>query len=299
MTGAVQPGIMYSNRYDCITGRWCGRKYILLKKLGSGGIGEIYLVERDDGERLALKIGRDLISITKEYNYLKKFEGKIFLPEAYELDDLEKGDESYHFFTMEYIEGYTLKNALKSGSLPLKAKCRIICLIIRLLKQINDAGYAYTDLKYENIMLDRKNGLVRLIDLGSLVEIGQTVKEYTPMYDRMSWGAGSRTADAAYQVFAIAVLFASMLLGRGLDPDSEGLERVLQVLKKQKLPGRIHEIIMLSLYGKIESCDKLFYEIASITDTGVKNAGLTGILNVIIIILTVLLTITVFAWAHR
>ncbi len=48
---------MYSSR-DSITGRWSGKKYTVLKKLGCGGVGEIYLVKAEDGRLLALKIAK-------------------------------------------------------------------------------------------------------------------------------------------------------------------------------------------------------------------------------------------------
>ena len=55
----------YSNRYDSIRGRWSGKKYIFQRKLGSGGIGEIYLVKDESGKSYAMKVSRDLVSITK------------------------------------------------------------------------------------------------------------------------------------------------------------------------------------------------------------------------------------------
>ncbi|HYF75340.1 MAG TPA: hypothetical protein VD757_02030, partial [Candidatus Nitrosocosmicus sp.] len=100
---------MYSNKYDKLRGRWSGKTYTQLRKLGSGGIGEIYLVADDSGECFAMKISQDLVSITKEYANLKKFFGMCFVPEVYELDDCEKNNRLYHFFIMEYIEGYTLR----------------------------------------------------------------------------------------------------------------------------------------------------------------------------------------------
>lgn len=281
---------MYSSR-DSITGRWSGKKYTVLKKLGCGGVGEIYLVKAEDGRLLALKISKDIISITKEYNYLKRFESKGFLPKAYELDDCEEEDRAYHFFTMEYIEGCTLKSAILNKQLPLSSKFRIICLITKIIKQINDEGFVYTDLKYENIMLDKKNGLIKLIDLGSLVELGQNVKEYTPMYDRLSWEAGSRRADASYQVFAIILLFISMILDRRLDPEKEKLDKVMQTLKRQRLPDKVYEVIAMSIAGNINDCEALYCEIAAITEGSFKLPWLTKLLDIIIVILVVLLSI--------
>ncbi|MDF2592511.1 MAG: hypothetical protein K0S75_1977, partial [Clostridia bacterium] len=100
---------MYSNKYDKVVGKWTGKTYTLIKKLGSGGVGEIYLVQDCNGEVLALKLSDDIISITKEYKFLCRFKDKGFVPKVYDLDDFSKQGKVYHYFTMEYIRGYNLK----------------------------------------------------------------------------------------------------------------------------------------------------------------------------------------------
>ncbi len=290
---------MYSNKYDIITGKWTNKRYMLLKKLGAGGIGEIYLVQGPDMRLYALKLSTDMVSITKEYKYLKKFGDTKHFPEVYELDDLEKKGKLYHFFTMEYIQGYTLKQAMKNNLLSIKAKFRIICILTKMLKVLNDYGYVYTDLKYENIMIDRRNNLLRLVDAGSITEIGRIVKEFTPMYDRASWGKGTRIADCSYQLFTLALLFLSMLFGRNLDPDKEKIEQLIKGLKRLPLPHRLNEVIKKSLDGRLRDCSIFYNEISSIRVDGLKlHAGLTAALNAAIIMLTVSLLLlgTIFVY---
>ena len=252
---------MYSNKYDVIRGRFTKEAFVLLKKLGAGGIGDIYLVSSPSGERVALKISKDLVSITKEFNYLKKLAHKDFIPKVYELDDYSRAGEIYHFFTMEYIEGQNLKKALKNTKVPLKVKTDLVCIITKMIKEINDEGYIYSDLKLENIMVDKLNHKVRLIDLGSLVEIGDTVKEFTPMYDRTAWGVGRRVADKGYQTFSIGMVLVSLLLGTNLNPDREKLGSVLERVKKNRQAGGLYKIIIGCVSGRIDDCGRLFQEI--------------------------------------
>ncbi len=289
---------MFSNKYDRVAGKWTNKNYQLLKKLGSGGIGEIYLVQSLDNQTYAMKISTDIVSITKEYNYLKKFQYKGVLPKVFELDDFEWKGTLYHYFTMEYIQGYTLKHALKKNMLSLNAKISLICLLTKIIKLINDAGYIYSDLKYENVMIDKKNGLVRLIDMGSITELGSTVKEFTPMYDRMCWGKGNRAADKAYQLFTLAMLLLSLLLGSSFDPHSDKLEVLLARLKKLKLPERVYEAIDDSIQGQIDNCD-VFYTQISYQGSRYYNHNrrLNTALNIIIVVLVLALALlgTVFA----
>jgi len=289
---------MYSNKYDAIVGQWTGKRYILLKKLGTGGIGEIYLVQDAQGKVLALKLSTDIISITKEYNFLRRFQQKSFVPKVYDLDDYTRRDETYHFFTMEYIRGYNLKKAMMENTMDIKTKLNLMCIIIHIIKQLNEENYIYTDLKHENIMVDGQNKQIKLIDYGSLVQLGSTVKEFTPMYDRLCWGKGKRIADKNYQIFAIGVLFISLLLNRSLDPDKERLEFALGSLKKKKLPVSLFNTIARCLEGQIWDCDALYQEVSCAREGYKSPDKLKAALNLLIAILVFLLTATIFAFVH-
>lgn len=289
---------MYSNKYDRIRGKWSCKTYTLIKRLGAGGIGEIYLVADDYGKSFAMKISEDLVSITKEYCNLNKFAGKCFAPRVYELDDFRKNGKLYHFFIMELIEGCTLRDALSKEKLTFGSKLDIVRIVANALKGINDQGYVYTDLKYENIMIDKRNNLIRLIDLGSITPIGDRVKEYTPMYDRSKWNAGSRTADLTYQVFAILILLISMLLSKDINPDTEKLDKVLIRLKKCSFPKGLYETIDGCLDGSITDCGSLCDRLALICRSGFAGKRFTYALDAVIAFLSVMLVVlirTVFA----
>jgi serine/threonine-protein kinase len=286
---------MYSNKYDKIVGKWTGKAYTLIKKLGAGGVGEIYLVQDCYGDMLALKLSDDIISITKEYRFLCKFKDKGFVPKVYDLDDFSKQDKVYHYFTMEYIRGYNLKSVLKSSSMDIKTKLNLMCIVIQIVKQINEEGYIYTDLKHENIMVDGKNSLIRLIDLGSVVAVGNSVKEFTPMYDRLCWGKGSRIADQKYQTFAIAILLISLMLNKSLDPNKDKLESALSGLRRKKVPPKLFEVIMGCLNGQVLDCNNLYNQVSCVAEKQKHPDRLMIVLNLLIAIL-VLFTVTIFAF---
>lgn len=284
---------MYSNKYDKVRGRWSKKTYTLIKKLGSGGIGEIYLAADDYGECFAMKISEDMVSITKEYGNLKKFDHMCLAPRVYELDDFQKNDKLYHFFIMEYIEGYTLRDALSREKLTFGSKLDIVRIVADALKGINDRGYVYTDLKYENIMIDRRNNLIRLIDLGSITPIGDRVKEYTPMYDRSRWNAGNRTADTAYQVFAIMILLISMLLNKDINPDRDKLDKVIGRLKKCWFPKALYEMAEDCLGGRITDCGSLCDRLEVICRCSFAGRKLTYVLDAVIAFLSVMLAVLI------
>ncbi|HYE10976.1 MAG TPA: AarF/UbiB family protein [Patescibacteria group bacterium] len=287
---------MYSNKYDKIIGQWTGKTYTLIRRLGAGGVGEIYLVQDSNGTILALKLSEDMISITKEYRFLCRFKDKGFAPKVYDLDDFSKQDKTYHYFTMEYIRGINLKSAIKNNTMDIKTKLNLMCIIVQILKQINEEGYIYTDLKHENIMVDSKNSLIRLIDFGSLVQAGSSVKEFTPMYDRLCWGKGKRIADGRYQAFAIAILFISLVLNKSLDPDKDKLEQIMSSLRRKKISARVFEVIASCLEGQVGDCNTLYHQISCAAEGQKYPDRIKIALNLLIAVLILLLTATIFAF---
>jgi hypothetical protein len=118
------------------------------------------------------------------------------------------------------------------------------------------------------------------------------------MYDRLSWGKGKRVADKSYQMFAIAMLFISLILNRSLDPNKDKLETALNCLKSKKMPGSIFEIIASCLEGQVWDCDTLYNEISCASEGHCYPDKLITELNILIAVLVVLLTTTIFAFVH-
>jgi len=289
---------LFSGSNENISGRWSGKSYRIQKKLGAGSTGEIFLVRDEAGKSFAMKVSRDLVSITKEYGYLEKFAAMGFVPKAYELDDFKRDKNIYHYIIMEYVDGETLREAVAKDRPGIGSKLDIVRIIADTMRRINEQGYVYTDLKYENIMVDRRNGLIRLIDLGSITPIGARVKEYTPMYDRSSWNAGGRTADTSYQVFTVMILMLSMLLSRDIDPGREQLGRIINQLERKGLSWEVYSITKDCLEGRISGCGMLYDRLGGICRRGSPGKGLTKALDAVIAFLSVLLVVlirTVFA----
>ena len=63
------------------------------------------MVKDSNGNKLALKLSQELLSLTNEYNALVEFKNMRFVPNAYDFDDWENGGELWHFIVMDYIEG--------------------------------------------------------------------------------------------------------------------------------------------------------------------------------------------------
>lgn len=282
---------MYNRNFNIVKGKWYKNEYKIIKLLGSGGIGEIYLATHEKRGMVALKLSKSMLSITREYDTIRKYKGKGFAPIIYELDDWQYNGEIYHFFAMEYIKGCNLAEVMKKH-MPLKLKIHIFMIILGIIADINEAGLIYSDIKHENIMVDYDNMTIRLVDFGSLIPIGESIKEYTPLYDRCSWGLGPRVADLSYQVFSAAVLLVTLLIGSVSTIGVGGMSSVIKVLEKNNIPKSLSNLVYRALKGEIESCQIFLQKLKNI-DLNVKNntRSLNKVLDAIIASLLLILAV--------
>ncbi|SES93850.1 serine/threonine protein kinase [Natronincola peptidivorans] len=239
-----------------IEGRWSKNKYKIKKKIGKGGIAEVYLVEDIKTKKeYALKISKDSISINREYELLKKFNKIDIIVKCYEIDDYQIHGENYYYILLEYIEGENLKKYRQQKYLQKNTIIAIILIILKGIKTLYSEEYIITDLKLENIMMDKKNRQLKIIDLGGAVKKGETVKEFTPLYDRANWKCGERVAEASYGIFAVMMIFTKLLLKENIHPKKENIQDVINKIRGLGLGEEIEAYIIEGLLDQNKSVD--------------------------------------------
>jgi serine/threonine protein kinase len=144
-------------------------KYKILKKLGMGGMGEVFLaMDISLGRKVALKFATREIRQDPVANrrFLREARSAATLNHAnicaiYEVAEAEGHD----FIVMEYVEGLTLKDRMNRGRLRLKEILQIAVSVAEALQEAHEKGIVHRDLKPANIMLKPK-GQVKLMDFG-------------------------------------------------------------------------------------------------------------------------------------
>jgi serine/threonine protein kinase len=201
-----------------ITGKWRRRRYRVERMLGEGANGKVYLVERDR-RLLALKVGSDTVDLQSEINVLKALEGRSGSrgsaePFLHDVDDLKlAGGKEYPFYVMRYVRGTKLPAFLAARGtdwFPVAG-----CNLLQRLEELHDSGWAFGDLKMDNI-LAADYGHVELIDYGGVTAFGKSIRQFTEIYDRGYWNAGSRASDAAYDLFSFGVLCIQLFHDKAL-----------------------------------------------------------------------------------
>lgn len=144
-------------------------EYKIIKKLGSGGAGDVYLAFDTKLEReVALKFLPGT-AVSADENRRKLLEearaaSRIKHPNIISIHAFEeyKGRD---FMVMEYVEGGSVKELADGGDLSIDEAISIILQISEGLKAAHEAGLVHGDIKSENIIVD-KSGMVKIADFG-------------------------------------------------------------------------------------------------------------------------------------
>ncbi|SNZ18182.1 serine/threonine protein kinase [Terribacillus aidingensis] len=234
-----------------LTGKWHNGTYPLIRKLGSGAIGSVYLTERN-GVQAALKISDKRTSITMEVNVLqslKKVQGHFLGPCLLETDDYSSpSGKLYTFYVMEYIQGSRLDDYVKKkGSewLPV-----LLLGLLEDLEHLHQAGWVFGDLKLDNLVVSDNPIRLRWVDVGGTTQIGRAIKEYTEFYDRGHWGMGSRKAEPTYDLFALAMTALEVIHGSRFN---KGETPKVTLKKSLTRAGLLRPILEKALAGKYPS----------------------------------------------
>src|SRR5436190_1675762 len=157
-------------------------RYRILEKLGSGGMGDVYLAE---DMRLGRKVALKLLAedVTGNRERLGRFDQEAYAASALNHPNIltvyEMGDEGgRHFIAAEYVDGVTLRRRLATWPMDLSDVLSVAVQVADALEEAHAAGIIHRDIKPENIMI-RRNGHVKVLDFGLAKLTERTVAEET------------------------------------------------------------------------------------------------------------------------
>ncbi len=145
-------------------------KYLILDKLGQGGMGVVFKARRrNTGKVVALKILPP--SFARDHQAVSRFKreieaaGRLNHPNIVAALDADE-DRGVHFLVMEYVEGRDLDRVVQtSGPMPVVQAVDCLIQAARGLEAAHAQGIVHRDIKPGNLMLDAA-GNVRVLDLG-------------------------------------------------------------------------------------------------------------------------------------
>ena len=200
--------------------------YVELRPIGAGGMGEVVLARRDDGEferEVAVKLLAPGAGSTALFDrFLQERQTLAALEHESIVRLLDGGttEDGRPYFVMEYVDGVALDRFVEARGLDLRARLRLFRRILDPVAHAHERGIVHRDLKPANVLV-RTDGSVRLVDFGIartlssdsealLTRTGQRV--FTPEYASPEQILGE-TISPATDVFALGIMLYELASG--------------------------------------------------------------------------------------
>ncbi len=228
-----------------VIGEYLG-PYKIEKRLGFGGMGEVYLahdpaLERDVAIKIIVGSYGDDIDALKRFQQEARAAARLSHPNIVQVHAVNM-DATPPFMVMEYVAGQSLEELLRTeGSLPWPRAVDIAGQVTMALACAHDAGIIHRDIKPGNILID-PSGRARVTDFGiARVLSAQTRLTLepssigSPAYMSPEQCRGQDVTPAS-DLFALGVTLFEMLAGR-LPFEAENAMGVAHKIATEPLPS--------------------------------------------------------------
>ena len=236
---------------DDIIGSVIADRYHVIRKLGEGGMGQVYLAEHVKmGRMSAIKVMTP--SLVHDTDAVGRFNreaanaSKINHPNIAAIYDFGETSDGLIYLAMEFVEGESLTKLCEAlGALPAPRAAEIARQVASALEAAHERGIVHRDLKPDNIMISRgRDGadLVKVVDFGiakAAEGVGQKVTRTglvvgTPEYMSPEQLTGD-TLDGRSDLYALALVTFNMLTGMLPFPGQTTQEALLKRLTERPL----------------------------------------------------------------
>jgi tRNA A-37 threonylcarbamoyl transferase component Bud32 len=216
-------------------------KYKVLEKLGSGGMGQVFLCEHKlMRRRVAVKVlptakADDPSSLERFYREARAVAAVDHpnIVRAYDIDQ----DENLHFLVMEYVDGTNLQDLVKKfGPLDITRACHYIYGAAIGLQHAHEIGLVHRDIKPGNILVDRA-GVVKILDMGLARFFNDEDDILTKKYDENVLGTAdylapeqaleSHTVDIRADIYSLGATFYYLLTASPLFPEGSVAQKLI------------------------------------------------------------------------
>ncbi|MCY1022028.1 serine/threonine protein kinase [Pyxidicoccus sp. MSG2] len=234
---------------DKMLGRTIAGKYSILRRLGQGGMGSVYLAEQVGiGQQVAMKFLNTGLSmdpdVARRFLNEAKSYARVAHPNAVNLHDFGQDEEGTLYICMEYVEGDDLKRLLSNtGRLPVHEAADIILQVADVLAYAHARQVVHRDLKPENVMVRQgmRGWHVKVLDFGiARISDGaprltmQGAVAGTPRYMSPEQAMG-QDVDSRADIYAVGVVLFELLTGQ--QPfDGTSVAEIMQKQVHQPMP---------------------------------------------------------------
>jgi serine/threonine protein kinase/tetratricopeptide (TPR) repeat protein len=203
--------------------------YVLVREIGSGGMGTVYLAERDDGafrRRVAVKLirrGMDTEDILRRFRNERQVLAGLEHPNIARLLDGGATEDGLPYLAMEYVDGVPIDRWCEQNRPSLERRLELFLGVCSAVQHAHQNLVVHRDLKPSNILVTPA-GEPKLLDFGIAKVLGPEGGErtldrtltgkrlLTPGYASPEQLSGSALTTAS-DVFSLGVLLYELLVG--------------------------------------------------------------------------------------
>ncbi|HSI88190.1 MAG TPA: serine/threonine-protein kinase [Pyrinomonadaceae bacterium] len=204
--------------------------YRLSREIGRGGMGAVYLGERDDGEfrqQVAIKLikrGMDSDFIVRRFRHERQILASLEHPFIARLIDGGTTNEGIPYFVMEFVEGESLYRYCDARRSGVRDRLKLFQKVCSAIQYAHDKQIIHRDIKPSNILINT-GGSPKLLDFGiakildpeliheSVNPTASMLRMMTPDYaspEQIQGGDVTPSSD----IYSLGVLLYELLTGR-------------------------------------------------------------------------------------
>lgn len=239
-------------------------KYEILRTLGEGGMGVVYLaLQKPINRKVAIKSIAPYLArepaVRNRFATEAAVLARLNHPNIVTLYDYIE-EENALYLIMEYVEGQPLSDLLQAGPLPIDLIQRYFTQVLEAFQYAHEAGVVHRDIKPANIMITA-GGRVKILDFGvarlletdhSLTRTGMRLG--TLLYMSPEQVKGEKEMDARSDIYSLGVVLYEMLTGKPPYPTDIGeFDLSLKIVKEPlfdlshppaHIPNKLLEVIL-------------------------------------------------------
>ena len=208
---------------DTLIGTVFDGRYRIVRKLGTGGMADVYLAEDQElGRRVAIKILNDRHAADDQFVERFRREAKnaagLSHPNIVSVYDRGTAEGTY-YIAMEYLDGRSLKELIVSrGPAPVKTAVEYARQVLAAVGFAHRHGIVHRDIKPHNVLVTGDDGRLKVTDFGiarsgasQMTEVGSIIG--TAQYLSPEQARGS-PVDQTSDLYSVGVVLYELLTGQ-------------------------------------------------------------------------------------
>ncbi len=240
---------------DDTPGTVLGERYTLIRKIGEGGCGTVYLAEQTIPVRRqvalkVIKLGMDTRDVIARFEAERQALALMDHPDIARVFDAGATATGRPFFVMEFVDGIPITKFCDAHNLTMAARLALFARVCLALQHAHQKGVIHRDLKPSNILVTLRDGVPapRIIDFGIAKATSGRLSEHTlvtaldqfigtPAYMSPEQAEHRELdLDTRSDIYSLGVLLYELLSGRPpYDPKSlaeAGLAEIRRIIRE-------------------------------------------------------------------